>query len=1008
MEGNIELLDCPLCDFTVMPTDDYILQLHFEQVHTENSPFVVKDDPEPLLASSSRHNVQDTTSSDDEDNTVACPEPDCGEVVLLDDFNDHLDFHAAETLSFDETTGKYRSYHSSSDMHKAATTHTSRKHPSKATTPDYRYDTDSVDGSRTHGSHGTKKKHHRDRRGTDSSEKSTLSRSILSFNPFSKPDKSVKPPNKSARLGKSELGPHAWEERMPRWLHEQLAAGPKITIVNRIGRDGRLIKQEHVQNETPGVIPILAQLSALDRTVKEAYYCHPSTLHVGKTPKEGSFCGYRNIQMLISYIQGAKAQGHEEFPGRMPGIIKLQEIIERAWDKGINHIGRIQTGGIQDTRKYIGTPEAQALFLSTEINCAVEMFSDQDTPRGKTQAHDLLLLAVERYFAQAAVSDGSSVHKTLLPPIYLQRPGHSITIVGFERRNDNYCNLVVLDPVYATSPAMHKLIGRKNIKSARPEVMHAYRRGPSHLRKFAAFEILILTATPPLFPAWDVLRQFPDCSYVYAFFRARTLGYDVYPEDYFLRNFPWQQYGGLWVVNEARFARAEPVNALTAQALRRITGVGASPRPSDSGRPKHYFSESSFGHQPARPADLQNSICSQYAPLSTVDGSVNGQFVSSDNSNTRSVLDMGVLKSPLLQSLKSPLLQSVVTRPDLTLLTDVGRRYPGFPTPLSPTLGAKQSYPTPTSEYGSIPAAVAAQGLETRSVSPMSIDGSNMCGPSTRCMSHGYEHFAEQMGNIDSILSQSKRSCEARPTSYAPPTSPLSPAASSPPRVLSPRANMMRHMATSQAFRDMHNHAALPDPALQSFPDARNIRRGSVVSTTSFASTFSPPSMRSLSPRSVWDKAVLAAPPSVQIANGTEFETGSPISPTGTMLSYTSNRTVDSGLLAVPALSEPQIAEYRFWVPCGRRVCAFGCGGMHEGEYAAAKRLFKEVDSVEQQNTGETHEYGDEDDSYEEPQSDMAKQESRRNLGILSVAKPAVEWEKFLKNKERDMSVAKV
>lgn len=127
------------------------------------------------------------------------------------------------------------------------------------------------------------------------------------------------------------------------------------------------------------------------------------------------------------------------------------------------------------------------------------MFSDQDTPQGKIQAHDLLLLAVERYFAQATVSDGSSVHKTLLPPIYLQRPGHSLTIVGFERRSDSYCNLVVLDPVYATSPAMHKLIGRKNIKSGRPEVMHAYRRGPAHLRKFAAFEILMSVSSHLLY-----------------------------------------------------------------------------------------------------------------------------------------------------------------------------------------------------------------------------------------------------------------------------------------------------------------------------------------------------------------------------------------------------------------------------------------------------------------------------------------------------------------------------
>lgn len=206
MAANMELLDCPLCDFTVRPTDDYILQLHFEQVHTEDSPFVVKDDPEPLPpsrgSSSKRKHKADTTSSDDEENTVACPEPDCGEVVLLDDYNDHLDLHAAETLSFDETTGEYHSHHSSSNMHKSAAKHNSHRRSSKAASSDYQYDTESLDGSWKSDSHG-KKKHHRDRRDTDSSEKSMLARSILAFNPFK--EKSVKPPNKSARLGVSVL-----------------------------------------------------------------------------------------------------------------------------------------------------------------------------------------------------------------------------------------------------------------------------------------------------------------------------------------------------------------------------------------------------------------------------------------------------------------------------------------------------------------------------------------------------------------------------------------------------------------------------------------------------------------------------------------------------------------------------------------------------------------------------------------------------------------------------------
>ena len=65
------------------------------------------------------------------------------------------------------------------------------------------------------------------------------------------------------------------------------------------------------------------------------------------------------------------------------------------------------------------------------------------------------------------------------------------------------------------------------------------------------------------------------------------------------------------------------------------------------------------------------------------------------------------------------------------------------------------------------------------------------------------------------------------------------------------------------------------------------------------------------------------------------------------MLLYTSRRTIGSGLLGVRPLSENQVAEYRFWRPCGRRTCAIGCGRAHAGEWAAAKRLFREAEDVE-------------------------------------------------------------
>lgn len=64
--------------------------------------------------------------------------------------------------------------------------------------------------------------------------------------------------------------------------------------------------------------------------------------------------------MKLSYIQAARAQGHEYFPGRVPSILDLQELIESAWDRGINAAGKTETGGIRGTRKYIGTPEVRS------------------------------------------------------------------------------------------------------------------------------------------------------------------------------------------------------------------------------------------------------------------------------------------------------------------------------------------------------------------------------------------------------------------------------------------------------------------------------------------------------------------------------------------------------------------------------------------------------------------------------------------------------------------------
>ena len=145
---------------------------------------------------------------------------------------------------------------------------------------------------------------------------------------------------------------------MPTWLYNQLDRGPKSTVETRIDSSGRLFRVQTVANETRAIIPVLAQLCQQDLNLSKAFLCHPAVKHVFKTPREGGFCGYRNIQMLISFMQGTHFPGHERFPGPTPSILRLQDLIEEAWDKGINISGRIETGGIKGTRKYIGTPEA--------------------------------------------------------------------------------------------------------------------------------------------------------------------------------------------------------------------------------------------------------------------------------------------------------------------------------------------------------------------------------------------------------------------------------------------------------------------------------------------------------------------------------------------------------------------------------------------------------------------------------------------------------------------------
>jgi len=244
-----------------------------------------------------------------------------------------------------------------------------------------------------------------------------------------------------------------------------------------------------------GVIPVLEQLLDICPSTRYAYLCSPCVEHVSKLTREGSFCGYRNIQMLLSYLINSGSKGSELFGDSIPSIPDIQDLIEDAWDSGFNVQGRIETGGIKGTRKYIGTSEAHAMFSSLHIPCPVQAFKDKD----RTRAKSLLLKAIEAYFRQGAGSDVGKVNATALPPVYFQFRGHSMTIVGLERSHDGSVHLIVFDPSYRDSSLVRGWVGKtvKHPKEKVDNVLSHYRRGNKYLRKYHEFEVLYLTDSAP-------------------------------------------------------------------------------------------------------------------------------------------------------------------------------------------------------------------------------------------------------------------------------------------------------------------------------------------------------------------------------------------------------------------------------------------------------------------------------------------------------------------------------
>ena len=459
---------CPFCGFK--GESEYKIQLHIEEHHTEDSPFVASHGctfleresdsalpPRPLVPKHEREPESENHQMPG-DSWTKCTRPGCGEYVLLVDIDEHLEMHAA-IAAVDESKG------SSSDSLRSQPTMT----PTHQSHPKSRKQREKLRKPSPQ-TNGTLMSYFSGRSTTVSQSRQSTIWEQRSTNP--------------GRLGKRELGPWAWERAMPLKVRHTLEYAGTPRQINRIGRDGRLVRDLFVENETANLIPVLADLCDLDQDVDVAYFCHPSVRHVYKLECEGNFCGYWNIQMLLTYLfRGTGAL--------VPNVLQIQDTIETAWNAGVCSYGRVETGGIRNTRKWIGTHEAAAYFLQTGV--PVDALSFQKETDVDKPAYEALLDHVEAYFVSAL--DTARKHGisriTQLAPMYFQREGHSMTIVGLERMFDGSRNLLVFDSSFPTSMGVRRLLDGKKTSSYPDELLRVYRKSEEMLSRWKEFEIVM-------------------------------------------------------------------------------------------------------------------------------------------------------------------------------------------------------------------------------------------------------------------------------------------------------------------------------------------------------------------------------------------------------------------------------------------------------------------------------------------------------------------------------------
>lgn len=220
-------------------------------------------------------------------------------------------------------------------------------------------------------------------------------------------------------------------------------------------------------------------------------------------------CGYRNIQMLSSYLLSCGSPHEAEYrsvlfggTGHLPPVPRLQEWLDRAWQAGFDPEGAEQLeGSVAHSKKLIGATECATLLRSFGVRAFVCSFASPAVPAEELERRRLQAAAAasadnaahpERkklkqpqhvpafepcvellqfcwdYFARRQPTRAVCEAAPFCPPLYLQHEGHSRTVVAAERdRCTGSISLLLFDPAQESAAIQADVRDRRRLQRLR-------------------------------------------------------------------------------------------------------------------------------------------------------------------------------------------------------------------------------------------------------------------------------------------------------------------------------------------------------------------------------------------------------------------------------------------------------------------------------------------------------------------------------------------------------------